>query len=450
MSFEFLETLLNRKNYIKFLRSLPFQKVKRDNNEEFLFPEIEEWLTWFNNDSHELSKVLEEIAEKLLDKHYEVIYPIESIIIPRYPFSKKPMISWQEFQFKPFTDYQVNKLKYICSRLGNLINTYYIPRHLIVIDFDKKIDVARKYADVETRRGFHIIRYIEKYEAIETKIGETSGFRVGLQIGDIHIDIISGNLYLVSHPLQSRYLEFDGKKVNVRNFKLLSKEAYYCFKSGDWTPLKASVQEIEELIKTILKELNANEIVDKIQLKPHEKIEITTTDVSASSGIPKKESRYNQNPSLKISTLIYNEFKEKLRKYINYLPICLKKALFETVPEGTRFFHGQFLRAILPYFVYLDDQTIYDVINDCFSRWGKKRSDYTKIKYYWLYFTGKLKVDDKVIRTASNLKLRSEVWSCFYSLGYCNECILRDRCLKLSNSERKKLIIDYIRKILNE
>lgn len=440
MNIENLYQLLNPKNYISFIRSLPFQEDK--------IPDVSDWLQWYGNDKEKLSSILEKITYILMEKHYEVLYPIEMIVIPRYPFTKIPMIAWGKFQTVSFEDYEVNKLKYVCSRLGNLINASFITRNFIVIDIDCKSREVRNLADIETRRGFHIIRFLPNYECVEirynTTSGEVVGFKVSIVKDDIHIDIYSGKNYLESHPLQSRYLEYINGTINVRSYKIISEIAYNSFKTADITPLIAKPSDVEDIIKHLLKVFGLEKEANSLKIIPLEKQPVIDNKITNGVGIPKKTSSYNIYYYSKVSSLNYSEFKKIVEKYKHLFPTCLVKSLFDNIPKGLRFFHGQFLRALLPHFVYINEEGLKEILNDWYSRCCKTKSDLTKAKYLWLYYTGKLNIESEIIRVASFLKIPEETWSTFQSLGYCNSCILKETCLKQDLKNRKKFIINYI------
>jgi len=439
MNIKFLEQLLDSKIYISFLKNLV--------NLQHTVPEVSDWLSWYNNDKDRLAEILEKIAKILLDKHYEVVYPIEMIIVPAFPFSKRPMISWSTLQNKSFDDYEVNQIKYYCSKLGNLINTLFICKNFVVIDIDAKVEKIRNLADVETRRGFHIIRYIPNYEAIEFNLGNIQGTKIVLTRDNIQLDIRSGKSFIVMYPLQARYLEFSNGLINVRSYKILSKEAFYAFKSGDITPLKATIDEVRELIQEVLERLGFDEEAKKIQLRPIERQEVTQLHDSE-KGVPRKLSRYNVNFYHKIPTLRFDEFKRFVEEKKDILPVCLVKSLLENIPKGVRFFHGQFLRAILPHFVYIDDEELKKILDDWISRVGVRPSDYTRSKYLWHYFTGKLKIDDVEVKAPPFMRIPSETWTTFQTMGYCDKCPLRLSCLTLDEKGRKRLIVEYVEKIL--
>jgi len=444
MNISQLEDLLNPQQYFSFLKSL----IKhRDRIED-----VNTWLEWYKGDENKLQNILERIGKILMEKHYEVLYPIELIPVPRYPFTKRPIIAWSELQDKPFSDFEVNKLKYICGKLGNLINAGFITRHIIVIDVEHKDSFLRKIADVETRRGFHIIRYLDKYECVELRVGESSkevsGLKISFVKNSIHIDVFSGKYYLASHPLQSRWLEYDGKVINVRSYKIVSNEAYYSFRSADFTPLKASPSEIEDLLKTILKQYGFDYEARTLKVIPLEKTPTVSGNLDTGAGTPKKESHYNTKFYSKLSPFNYNEFKEMLLKVSNLLPTCLKNALFSNIPKGVRFFHGCLLRCIVPHFVFLDDKNLQALINDWYSRCGRTKSDLTRAKYLWIYYTGKLTIDNVKVRAPSFMNVPSEAWSTFMTLGYCNNCLIKDTCLTLKPRERKKMLIKYIEDLI--
>ncbi len=432
MEIRSLEELLNQEKYLQFLRDIGLGK--------YGVTEREEWLQWFRGNKEELSKILVYIGKVLIKRHYTVLYPIEMIVVPRYPFTKVPIVRWSLLQTKSYQDYEVNKIKEICSKLGNLINCGFLLRHFVLIDIDKKDEIGKKYGDIETKRGYHIIRYIPDFPAVEFKLVNIRGCKIKIR----HIEIMSGSSFLGSHPLQSRYLEFVNGKVNVRSYKIISKECEYAFRSADLTPLKSNIEEVKEIIINILKEYGWEGYVNQIKIKGLEKEEISK-EVPV---VNPRESKFNQEALPTLGVLSYKELKEMLEKNINKLPTCVKNALFGSPSKGTRYFHLRLLLGIIPYFVLLDDDNRKDLVIDFAERTNSKRSEIREWAYHSKYFTGRAEVDGEKISTVSKYGIPVEAWSTFETLGYCHSCPLRETCLKINSSQRRKLIVRYIEDLL--
>jgi len=459
-SLKLLESLLDPNRYILFLKTIHKLRDK--------VPEVEDWLAFFNNDVIEFERTFEQIARSLLARKQEVLYPPQVIPIPCYPFTKRPMIQWLELQAREPTDEPVIDIRYYCARLGNLINVAFLTKRFIVIDVDTKNEELRRIADVETRRGLHIIRFLDKYQAVKIKLilrlGDRTykeeGFKVVLYSGVEKTrpdetpvaDIRSGPFFYVMYPVQTRYLVFEqtpqGRKVTVKAYKLISNVAYNAFKSADLEPIRASLNEIEQLIQKVVEIMLPNVKIERIELEPYENVPFQELNLSEGTGVPKRESKYNQNPRSLPGLLTFEQFKAIIERHKEIAPVCLYKCLFESLPRGVKFFHGQFLRAILPYFVKLDEEELKKVIEDWCIRNADKKSDWTRVKYYWLYFTGKLNIDGKVYRVASHLIPNSDSFTTFEQLGYCERCILKSQCLGKNPRERFKLILHHVEQII--
>ena len=430
-----LKNLLNFENYLRLLDDIADGRVD--------VPEYGEWLEWFGGDKEKLKKVFREIARKLKDRNHDIIYPLETIVVPRYPFSKKPMIGWHELQDRDFKDSLVNEIKYYSSRLGKLINTAVIMKHFILIDIDKKIAELRKIADVETRRGYHIIRYIPDYEAI--RINDAYSYTIN--VGSFNIEIKSGKGFLWSYPPQSRYLEYRNGVVNVRVYKILSKDLRYAIGSGDLSLIKARVDDIPEILRQVLEPLGLGEYVKRLSFKGVEKQE------SVQASVPKvnpKESRFNALPMMLVGFLDYEEFKKALAKHLKALPVCLREALFGFPQEGSRYFHLRLLLAVAPFFVVLNEKNLRALVEDYASRTAKRPSEVREWAYYAKYFTGKAVVNDETIHVASRLGVPEEAWSYFETSGYCDKCPLKPICLGKPSSLKRKAIVEYIVHLLGE
>ena len=433
-----LKQLLNPSKYIQFLYDIVDGKYPVN--------EALEWIDWFNGNRDELKKVLATIAKILFKKHYTVLYPIEMIVVPRYPFTKQPMVGWKELQGKDFGDQKVNELKEACSKLGNLINVGFLLRNFVLVDIDSK-DIGKSIeVDIETRRGYHKIFYIDGFPAVKMKLGKNVGFKLSINCLGVKVDIISGSSFLGSHPLQSRYLEYKDEKINVRSYKIVSKDADIAFRSADLTLLKATVDDVKDYISRLMKALGCEGYCKQIELQGVEKEE----EVKELPDVNPKLSRFNVNPVKVLPSFDYKEFKDMLKDKLSILPTCLRIALFGTIEKGHRWFHLRLLTAVLPFFVSMDKLNIEAMVNDFASRTNSTRSDVRKWLYDIKYFTGRLILDNQEIIVPSKLGVPAEAWSDFETLGYCDNCPLAPSCRRLKGSMKRRLIVAYIAKILGE
>jgi len=433
-----LSELLDRKKYLEFLRDLgsgkyPVKEVLDILGEGTFTPET-------------LSRSLEYIGKKLLGKHYTVLYPVEMIVVPRYPFSKQPMIAWKDLQGKEYSDPEVVRIKYITGRLGNLINSGFLLKNFVLVDIDNKNNVKSEYADIETRRGYHKLFYIPRYACAEIKFNNVKGNKISLYCNSINIEVMSGSRFLGSHPLQSRYLEVSGGKINVRSYRTISRRAEIGFGSADLTPLVGSIDDFKAYLEGLLRELGCEGYTNKIIIIPKEREDTT-------EGLPQvspRESRFNTSKIYILGGLPYKEFKALVSDKQPLLPTCLRQALFSVVDKGHRYFHLRLLLGIIPFFVPLTDETISEFIEDWKMRTGSTAGEVRQWIYNSKYFTGKITMDDKELHVPSILGVPVEAWSDFESLGYCNNCCLRDSCLRFEGSKRRKLIVNYIESLIGD
>jgi len=79
-----LEQLLIRDNYIRLIQDIVKGRAYVD--------EYDDWLK--HVDRKTLEQALTTIADILWKQHSDIVYPQEIIVVPRYPFSKTPMITW--------------------------------------------------------------------------------------------------------------------------------------------------------------------------------------------------------------------------------------------------------------------------------------------------------------------------------------------------------------------
>lgn len=427
--------LLDRGAYLEFIEGLG----------EGRYPvrEVEEARESSRLPKREFSKVLVYIARQLLEKHYTVLYPVEMIVVPRYPFSKQPLISWRELQSKDYADPEVARIKYASSRLGNLVNAGFLLRNFVLVDIDSKGSVKPEYADVETRRGYHRLFYMPRYRRVDFEFGGTKGGKVTLQCGGVNVELSSGSTFLGSHPLQSRYIEVSNGKVSVRSYKLVSRRAELAFRSSDLTPLESTLEDLKGYLELLFSELGCSSLPGKVTVVPRE-----SEDVSP--GLPPvnpKESRFNALSMRLVGGLPYGMFKEALASKRDMLPVCLRQSLYGRVERGYRYLHLRLLASVLPFFVSMREESIEELIEDWSSRTSSTSGEVRQWLYTIKYFTGKISVDGREVYTPSLLGAPSESWSAFESLGYCRECPLRESCLKLGGSGRRKLIVEYVSKL---
>jgi len=432
-SVDLLQSLLDPKKLEIFYSDIAFGK--------YPVPEIEEILHIYRGSRERLAKVLRDIAKLLFTNNREFIYPLEFIVVPRYPFSKTPMIEWSRLRGRDPSDYEVNSIKYLCSRLGKLINTAIVMRNIALIDIDGKPSEVRSYADVETRRGFHIVRYISNYEALKI-CGTTKRVFHG---GDVRVEVMSGPLYLWSYPPQSRYLEYADGKLNVRCYKVLSKELEQVIASGDVEPIMTSPEGFKHLLSDVLRALGMESYASKLDVEPVAKID---SEVRVPSDVSPRESRFNRNPLGVLGAFGYDELKNELSNHISRLPTCLRHALFGSPKKGSRYFHLRLLLAVVPFFVSLDQENLRKLIEDFSTRTGSKPSEVREWTYDTKYFTGRVEVGDTKIHVPSRLGVPAESWSFFETAGYCDECPLSPSCRKLEYSKRRRLIVSYIADLL--
>lgn len=437
-----LEHLFSFNNYKALLLDMAKGKIN--------IPERDEWLE--HVDTLELEKVFAELAGVMWNKRREVIYPQELIIIPRFPFSKRPLIpGWSIFQNKDVTDPVVVDLKDKASKLGTLINAGFILRNFVLIDIDLNtrdksiIREVEKVSDIKTKRGYHILMYTPKYEVCEFSFKNSKGFKIVVNAEHGKAELMSGKGFLGSYPPQARFLDFSDGKINVKRYKEISAKARITFASADLTTLEATPKDIEERINEILQILG---VKDKVAVKALEKQPNDITSTNVPDVCPGVISRFNRVPLTAIGRLSFTEFKSILSSVKEKLPICVRNSLFSNIKKGYRYFHLRFLLAIIPFFVALNKETIKEFIEDFASRTNSKRSEVREWVYHTKYFTARVYMNNYEVIVPSKLGVPSESWSTFESLAYCDSCILRDQCLKLNSKQRRKLIVNYLAEML--
>jgi len=428
----YLEKLLEKEEYFSLVRKMARGEVAVE--------EIEDLLPYVDGNRKKLEDILVALAKKLMEINRPIIYPVELIIVPRFPFSKRPLIEWGSFKVKDFKDSEVNKVKDISSRLGYLINTGFIAKHFVLIDVDSKNVPKSLEFDTETARGFHKLFYLPKFPAVEVRIGGQPSFKYKIMCSNIPVEIMSGSNYLISNPLQSRYIQVENGKFNVRRYRIISKRADYAFSSADLTPLISTVDDIKDFLCRLLSELGCSGYCRELELKPLEKEEIT---LSIDNKDP-KSSKFNSNPLPVIGTLSYEEFKNLLGNKLPLLPACLRHALFDNLHEGERYCFARLLVVLVPFFVQVDDRNL-----ETMAKEFAERSGFRKVRmYYWKYFSGLIQIDESVVRAPSKLGVPEECWGLFETSGYCNSCPLRESCKNRSGSEKRRLIVSYIEELL--
>lgn len=439
-----LEQLFDFSNYKALLHDIARGVVD--------IPEREEWIKHIG--VAELEKVFAELAYIMWNKHREVIYPQEMIIIPRYPFSKKPLLpTWANLQNKDASDPEIAVLKDRASKLGTLINAGFILKNFVLIDIDLDIrdesatEEVEKICDIKTNRGYHILIYSPKYEAYEFSFKNSKGFKIVIKTEHGKIELISGKGYLGSYPPQARFLDFTGGKVNVRRYKEVSTEAKIAFASADLTPLEVTPQDVEERINKVLHILG---VKDRVTVKALEKQSNEVISIDIVDAGPGVTSRFNKAPLPILGRLSFAEFKSLLSSVDveGKIPTCIKNSLFGNIRKGYRYFHLRFLLAILPFFITLDKIGIKELVKDFAMRTDSKRSEVREWTYYTKYFTARVYMNDQEAVAPSKLGVPSESWSTFETLRYCDTCTLKDQCLKLSLKQRRKLLVDYLAEIL--
>jgi len=433
-----LERLLSKEAYIDLIRAMAQGKV--------VVEEIESLLDYVKGDRTKLEKILVGLANRLYQINKPVIYPIETIVIPRYPFSKRPIIEWGSLKAKDFKDPEVNRIKDVSSRLGYLINSAFIGKHFVLIDIDSENLPAKIDLDVKTRRGFHKLFYIPEYPAVLFKVGGNPSTKYKVKCGGIDIELISGSNYLISNPLQSRFIVFDGSKFNIEKYKIISKRAENSFYSADLTPLSAKLDDVKDFICEMFKAFGCDAYCKEFEVKGLEKEEYS----SDLPNVNPKESRFNSNPLAVVGSFSYTEFKAELEKHSAALPECVKQALFGRIEKGHRYFHLRLLVAILPFFVEMTKENIEAFVKDFSERTNSTMGELRSWLYDTYYFAGKLEVNGSKISAPSRFGVPAEAWSDFEALGYCSRCLLAEKCRNSEGSQRRKILVSYLETLLGE
>jgi len=398
-------------------------------------PEYSEWLETVRGDVERLQRIFLTIRSKLEAVNTTVAYPQEFIVIPRYPFSKKPLIPWIPFKSKDPNDRDVLEVKEFCSRAGKLLNTAVIAKHLVVIDVDCNLNQLSEVADVKTRRGYHLVFYVPDYEAVKI-YGQT---KYVFTNGDFHVEFISGSNYLWSFPLQSRWLQFINGVANVKRYKVISKRLEHALGSGDLTPITATLDDVEESLRKVLEIVGMKGYAKSVRLEGVEKESYLNASTST---VNPKTSKFNANPLTAIGLLPFNEFVKLCAKVKDRLPTCLREALFGNPVKGSRYFHLRLLLAVLPFFASLTEEDLEMLARDFGERTSSRPSETREWIYHAKYFTGRA----NGLVTASKFGVPPEAWSYFRSAGYCHNCPAYGLC----RGQSRRGIIEYLTQLLDK
>ena len=429
----------NINQYIDLLKKLVTLEIYTKDFEDVL-----DQLKQYHKDPQQvLLRSLIYVAHQFWKNRKDVIYPIEMIIVPRYPFTKRPMIEWKFLQDKSPKDYEVNKIKYYCSKYGKLINVGFLLKNFVLIDVEGKVEGLEKMFDIETKRGYHKLFYLPKHEALKFKFLKSSGYWITIPAGKIKIEVMSGKSHLGSYPIQSRYILVENGSISVKCYKILSKEMDIVVKSADLTPIESKPLDVKDFLIQLALELGYEDLKKRIE----QEFEVVAVE-KQSEPIELKESepdvsRFNENYIPCMGSLSYEEFRKKLEEKRKLLPECVKYVFLESVPEGERYICLRFAVSILPFFVLLDKEELEKVAIEFASRYGFKHARL----YYWEYFSGKLTLefDDLQINvfTASRIYNAGEIYSYFKAKGICDRCIYRDSCTK-----KRMWIVKTLEKVL--
>lgn len=427
-----LERLLNKENYLNFMERLGKGEIEVP---DFLDLQKEVGLS-----PERFGKVMRYIGKVLWDNHKTVIYPLEMIVIPRFPFTKIPMIKWGSFKEKKIGDYEVEKIKDISSNLGNLINSGFLLRNFVLIDIDTNNLPKRVEVDTKSKRGYHKLFYLPEFDSLLFSLGSEIGSKVVLNCNKVRIEVMSGSNYLGSYPPQSRFLYIENGKINVGIYQILSRDLKITIESTDLSLLKSRVNDVKEYIDSLLKEFGCDNLCKTLSLKPIEK-EPKNFDLP---NVNPKKSKFNEHSFFVIPSFSYKEFKELMIKEKENLPYCLRQSLFSEIKKGHRYFHLRFLIGILPFFVYFNKENVKEIIKDFGERTKSKQSEIRQWLYHFKYFSGEGQIDGKELRLPSLYGVPEETWSDFQSLKYCETCLLRKSCLEKKGKEKRNLIVNFL------
>jgi len=441
--------------------------------------EIEEILSLI--EEHKLSKefVANELLEicKCISKHYRrFAYPIQIIPIPAYKFTKRPMISWEEFQDVDPEDRKAIQLRYVCSLLGQFINVLFPLRNFVHIDVDfqtpeqKELiksrfsDGFQDFFDVETRRGFHKFFYTPEYYAVgfawrihvykedgtvEEKLTDYS-FWLTIHLPDskAKLDIRSSPKFLAVFPEQSHYLIFDGKELFARKYRCISGDCAKFSMVADVTPLQAKLEDIKNFIVKTVARLYPS-FVEKVKkdlvLKGFTKEEFYEIWNRVQEKIPsKKKGIENIEYITVIGNLSYSQFKHLLRRFKEKLPNCVRKTFLEKVPKGYCYGLARLACTIIPWFVHIDSKELIKIAQDFAERFESFKKPRT---YYWNYFMFSLPPKEDKVGYPSIYGIDSTTFQLFKDFVECDKCEYRNECklyLKYVNNEDRGLKVREI------
>lgn len=429
---ELLLSLLDRANYMKL-----WKRILRGSID---VPEVQDEIAKLKAPQEVVEKTIMKLAKYLYDNRKPVIYPLELKIVPRYPLSKRPLLPWQGLQSLEPTSPEVVTIKEVASQIGTAINAGFILEHFVLVDIDAKIVELRKYADVETRRGYHILFYVKDYPAMVFKNGNDYGSKIVIKCNNISIELMSGRRFLGSYPPQSRYLDTSNGKLNVRRYKVLSNRLFYAVSSTDLEPISATPDEVIDYVRNLLRILGCDKEAKELVLKGLEE-EPEPTLISTSPGNPPGKETYSTTA---IGSLELEDFLSILNKKKRLLPVCVRQAFLGRIEHGYRFYHLRLVTRILPRYVVVREDTIRRFLEDWAKRTDSTSSDLRRAYYNMRYFMGKTKLGDETIYTVPTTGVPEESFSAFEELGYCNVCPLRYKCSGKSPKQRTKIIEEYM------
>ncbi|RLF40267.1 MAG: hypothetical protein DRN12_05755 [Thermoplasmata archaeon] len=427
--------------------------------------DFDEIIEKYGLDEEKVEEDLREMMRILKKKNITFTYPLELIVIPAYKFTKKPLIRWEELQEKLPNDREVIHYRYICGKLGYLINTLFLLRNFVVIDLDfNSIEDKEKYKknvfkmfDVETKRGFHKYFYFDQYVAVGFKYKgiKKLNFWTTIHIPEINakIDVRSSPRLLVIYPEQSHYIIFEDNILKAKKYRCISHECRCMIFSSDIYLLKSSVDSIKDFIISLIKMFNENlakSIENNLELKPLEIDEYrqVLSHVQESSNV-----KDDYNSVIPITgNLTYNEFKNILQMIHNRLPPCIKVAFLENVKTGYCYAFARLSCTIIPFFVHVDDNELEKIAEDFHKRYESFRSPK---KYYWNYFMFSIKPDGNLEGYPTRFGISDDVYLQIHQYVNCNNCEYNDQCIyfrrnflgKENGLKPRNILFNLIKKI---
>lgn len=372
------------------------------------------------------------VAKGLWDRWGEVIYPVTLKPVPRYPLSKVPIIEWSELQELDWSSEYVAEVKYICSKLGTLINCGFVLDRWTLIDVEvtdpelrAKLRTSGLF-DVETRRGFHKYFHHPDYIAVALRWGsggEDAKLVLDLETSGIRIEVKSGWKYLGTYPPQSTYIQLSvngGRpKVCVHRYDVLSKEMRIMVESGDTDLLVIKrVDDVVDFLVRLLEVIGRDDVAKN--LEKNVKARFLDADQYRSLK-PKLPTGDRDCPVCVFGSLTYSEFKRLLSQCIEYLPPCIVKTFLEKVPYGYRYAACRLACVVAPALCHLDDSNFREMMEDFADR-----CNFAGVReYYWYYFTGEGPFGTRV---ATATKLDEAAYNLLRDLAKCDKCPYREEC----------------------